>query len=35
MQKKNIIFIAIAVVVFLLIWIELGVGIFGTPWSGS
>jgi len=31
---RNIVFIVL-VVALLLIWIELGVGIFGTPWAGS
>jgi hypothetical protein len=34
MKKKNIIIIII-LAVFLLIWAELGVGIFGSPWAGS
>ena len=25
----------LVILIFLLIWIELGVGIFGTPWAGS
>ena len=35
MNKKKYILIAIVVTVLLLIWAELGVGIFGTPWAGS
>jgi len=35
MQKEKIILIAIIVIALLLIWAELGVGIFGTPWAGS
>jgi len=31
----RIIAIIVIVIVFLLIWAELGVGIFGTPWAGS
>lgn len=27
--------IVLVTIVFLLIWAELGVGIFGTPWAGS
>jgi len=35
MQKRNIIFIIALVAILLLIWIELAVGLFGTPWAGS
>ena len=35
MQNKHIILIVICVVLIVLVWIELGVGIFGTPWAGS
>jgi len=36
-SKKNIriVLIAITLIVFLLIWVELGVGVFGTPFAGS
>lgn len=34
MKKKHITFIIIAIIL-LLTWIELGVGLFGTPWAGS
>jgi len=33
--KVKGIVLAIVVVLILLVWIELGVGIFGTPWAGS
>lgn len=35
MKKTHIIFIALGVIVILIIWAELAVGIFGTPWAGS
>jgi len=35
MQKKRIIIGIVIAAVLLLIWIELAVGIFGTPWAGS
>ena len=34
-QEKRIILIAFLIVVFLLIWAELGVGIFGSPLAGN
>jgi hypothetical protein len=33
--KHKIIFMIVIILVFLLIWAELAVGIFGTPFSGS
>jgi hypothetical protein len=33
MKKKIILLIVLATL--LLIWAELGVGVFGTPWAGS
>ena len=33
--KYRNIFIAIIVMIFILIWAELGVGLFGTPFAGS
>ncbi len=33
--KYKIIFLIIVIAVFLLIWIELAVGIFGSPFAGS
>ena len=34
-KKNRILFIALLIVVFLLIWAELSVGIFGSPFAGS
>ena len=34
-HKYRNIFIAIIIMIFLLIWAELGVGLFGTPFAGS
>ena len=34
-KKNRILFIALVIVVFLLIWAELAVGIFGSPLAGS
>jgi Kef-type K+ transport system membrane component KefB len=31
----RIIAVTVVVLMFLLVWAELAVGIFGTPWSGS
>ena len=33
--KYRNIFIAIIIMIFLLIWAELGVGLFGTPFAGN
>ena len=33
--KKRILLIGLLMVLFLIIWIELAVGIFGTPFAGS
>lgn len=33
--KSRIIFCAIALLVFLVVWAELAVGIFGTPFAGN
>ena len=33
--KYRNIFIAIIIMIFLLIWAELGVGLFGTPFAGD
>lgn len=33
--KKRILFCGIILIVLFLIWAELAVGIFGTPWAGS
>jgi hypothetical protein len=33
--KNRILFIGILVLMFLLIWAELAVGIFGTPFAGN
>ena len=34
-HKYRNIFIAIIIIIFLLIWAELGVGLFGTPFAGN
>ena len=34
-QEKRIILIALLILVFLLVWAELGVGIFGSPIAGD
>ncbi|MED5451640.1 MAG: hypothetical protein VX176_00060 [Candidatus Neomarinimicrobiota bacterium] len=34
-SKNRIIFIAIIIIIFFLIWAELGVGIFGTRFAGN
>ncbi|HET7898700.1 MAG TPA: hypothetical protein VFL47_13545 [Flavisolibacter sp.] len=34
-SKNRILIIAVILIVFLLIWMELAVGIFGTPFAGS
>jgi hypothetical protein len=33
--KTQILYIGILALIFLLVWIELSVGIFGTPFAGS
>ena len=33
--KKRLLYLGILVLMFLLIWAELAVGIFGTPYAGS
>jgi hypothetical protein len=35
MKKKTTITVVLIVVVLTLAWIELAVGLFGTPWAGS
>ena len=35
MSKKGIIIALVVVAILLLIWIELAVGLVGTPWAGS
>lgn len=35
MSKKGIIIALVVVAMLLLIWIELAVGLIGTPWAGS
>jgi len=32
--KKRIV-IMLFIIILLLIWVELGVGLFGTPWAGD
>lgn len=34
-RPKRILYTALAIVVFLLVWAELAVGIFGSPFAGS
>jgi len=34
-RTHRIIVGTVIIVIFLLVWAELGVGIFGTPWAGS
>jgi len=34
-QKQRIILVTIVILIFLLIWAELAVGIFGSPFAGS
>ncbi len=34
-STRRLIYIAMIVISFLLIWLELAVGIFGTPWAGK
>jgi hypothetical protein len=33
--KNRVLYIGILVVIFMLIWAELAVGLFGTPFAGS
>lgn len=35
MSKKSIIVPLVVLAILLLIWIELSVGLFGSPWAGS
>jgi len=35
MKKKTTTIVVLIVVALTLAWVELGVGIFGTPWAGS
>lgn len=35
MKKRAIIISIVVVVVLFLAWVELAVGVFGTPWAGS
>jgi len=34
-KNKRLIFISIILLIFLLIWVELAVGILGTPFAGN
>ncbi|MFZ9970680.1 MAG: hypothetical protein ACO3GK_05160 [Bacteroidia bacterium] len=34
-KNKRLLFFAIALLVFALVWAELAVGVFGSPWAGS
>jgi len=33
--KNRVLYIGILVLIFMLIWVELAVGVFGTPFAGS
>jgi len=33
--KKRILFIGILILIFMIIWIELAVGVFGSPFAGN
>jgi|TARA_B110000091_G_scaffold165027_1_gene176345 hypothetical protein len=33
--KNRVLYIGILVLIFMLIWVELAVGVFGTPFGGS
>lgn len=33
--EKRLLFVGIVLFIFMLIWAELAVGIFGSPWAGS
>ena len=33
--KNRVLYIGILVIIFMLIWAELAVGLFGTPFAGS
>ena len=35
MKRKYVVLILVVLAIVVLAWIELGVGIFGTPWAGS
>jgi len=34
-SKNRVLYIGILVLIFMLIWVELAVGVFGTPFAGS
>lgn len=34
-MKRKHVMIAIVIIALILVWMELGVGLFGTPWAGS
>jgi len=33
--KNRVLYIGILVLIFMLVWVELAVGVFGTPFAGS
>jgi len=33
--KKRILFIGILILIFMIIWVELAVGVFGSPFAGN
>ena len=33
--KKRILFIGILILIFMVIWVELAVGVFGSPFAGN
>tara|TARA_B100000508_G_scaffold60333_2_gene47526 strand:+ start:72263 stop:72370 length:108 start_codon:yes stop_codon:yes gene_type:complete len=35
MKKKNTVVVVLIVLTLVAIWIELAVGLFGTPWAGT
>jgi len=34
-SKNRVLYIGILVLIFMLVWVELAVGVFGTPFAGS
>ena len=33
--KNRVLYIVVVVIIFMLIWVELAVGLFGTPFAGN